>query len=88
MDSGSLKPPCPEVRMIFDVLLPGMYCSKLDLIDQFMDFEKLFLRLQFGRVDNLTYLDESRCTTNVGYSIQNTTAISLSTIQDKSFDAW
>ena len=86
MDSGSLKPPCPEVRMIFDALLPGMYYNKLDLIDQFMEFAKL--RLQLKLILNLTYLDESRCKSNVGYSIQNTTAISLNTIQDKSFDAW
>ena len=31
MDSGSFKPPCPEVKMIFDVLLPGMYYNKLGL---------------------------------------------------------
>ena len=90
MDSGSLTPPCPEVRMIFDVLLPGVYCSNFELIDQFMDFAKIFqyLGLQYGRADNLTYLDKSRCKINVGYSIQNTAAISLNTMQDKSFDAW
>ena len=41
MDSGSLKPPCPEVRMIFDALLPGMYYNKLDLIDKSIEFAKL-----------------------------------------------